>query len=483
MQSQKKYLIIVPHPDDEINVAGQLIYQLAKSNSEVYVLYTTNGDYCIDQGQRLKEAINALNLLGVNEDNIIFMGYGDDWKGKKHIYNMKDELVIESMGGHKQTYGLKTHQDYRFIKSGYHHEYTRKNYKQDMMDVILDILADVLLAVDFDWHPDHRSTSLMFEEVMGEILKTNNDYKPVVLKKFAYACAWNGSKDYYKTPKKATCLPPRGLVNDKRFELDIPAYSWDSRIRFGAPKETQTRMIKENIIYKAAQEHKTQYARFRIDRICNTDIIYWLRKTNSLSYQAKIAVSSGNPTFLNDFKLVDCPNIKTKQKGIKIFGDCVWVPDKTDKKKIVNFSFEKNVKVSCLSLYENFNLESHIENGIILFDNGFLVETGPLNNFGMETIVEFTTQYGIKSLSFQIAEFVGDSPGLTEVEIYDRREKLDLGFISKVYSPGESTNIEADIRYSFAAFIEQSFFEIEQFFMRVKGRIIRDFVRILKVLA
>lgn len=341
MQLQKKYLVIVPHPDDEINVAGQLIYQLTKSYNEVHVLFTTNGDYYSYQGkQRLKEAINALNILGVEEENIIFMGYGDDWKGETHIYNSKNDAIVESMGGRKQTYGLEAHQDYRFIKSGYHHDYTRKNYKQDMMDVILDLLADVIVVVDFDWHPDHRSTSLVFEEVMGEILKTNNDYKPAVLKKFAYAGVWDGPKDYYETPPKATCLPPKRLVNDRRFELDVPAYSWNNRIRFETPKETQILMIKDNIIYKAAKEHKSQCVRFRIDRICNADIIYWLRKTKSLSYQAKIAVSSGSSTFLNDFKLVDCPDVRAKQIGVKVFGDCVWVPNKSDQAKTAIFFSE-----------------------------------------------------------------------------------------------------------------------------------------------
>ncbi len=104
-----------------------------------------------------------------------------------------------------------------------------------MMDVILDLLVDVLVVVDFDYHPDHRSTSLMFEEVMGEILKTKNDYRPVVLIKFAYTGVWDGPKDYYKTPREVTCLPPKELVNDNRFELDVPAYSWNNRIRFEAP--------------------------------------------------------------------------------------------------------------------------------------------------------------------------------------------------------------------------------------------------------
>ncbi len=91
-------------------------------------------------------------------------------------------------------------------------------------------------------------------------------------------------------------------------------------------------------------------------------------------------------------------------------------------------------------------------------------------------IVKFNTQYDIKSLSFQITEFVGDSPGLTEIEIYERRENVNLDFISQAYTSGESIKPNADIRYHFAFFIEQCSFEIERFFMRSKGKIVRDII-------
>lgn len=470
MFKPNKYLIIVPHPDDEINVAGQLIRQLIPSHRQVYVLFTTNGDYEYDGKLRIREAISALGVLGVNEENIIFMGYGDDWKSEVHLYNAPDDETLFSVGNYDRTYGLETHPDYRFLVSGYHHEYTRQNYKQDMRDVILDLLADVLVVVDFDSHPDHRCASLMFEEVMGEILKTRDDYKPVVLKKFAYAGVWQGPKDYYMNPKKETCLSEQGPVGDQS-EFGIVTYSWDNRIRFEAPSETQTLLIKNNIIYKAAKEHKTQEARFVVNRICNADIVYWLRKTNSLSYRATVRVSSGEACYLNDFKLIDCPDVGTTKTGLGILGDCTWIPDKADKEKAAYFYFSKPINVSCLSLYESFNPSDHITNGIIGFDNGFRVETGPLNQMGMETIIEFGMQYGVRYLSFQITAFEGENPGLTEIEIYERREKNDLSHIAKLYSPNRTGGVKANIFDHIAVFAERCCFKFESRFSKMKRSI------------
>lgn len=37
--------MIVPHQDDEINVARTFIYDMVKKNIEVYIIYTKNGDH------------------------------------------------------------------------------------------------------------------------------------------------------------------------------------------------------------------------------------------------------------------------------------------------------------------------------------------------------------------------------------------------------------------------------------------------------
>jgi LmbE family N-acetylglucosaminyl deacetylase len=89
-------LIIAPHPDDEINLAGQMIVNLRKKNTKVYVLYTTNGDaeYKI-QNKRISEAINALKVLEVPKENIIFLGYANEWNADEHIYDAPDNQNLE----------------------------------------------------------------------------------------------------------------------------------------------------------------------------------------------------------------------------------------------------------------------------------------------------------------------------------------------------------------------------------------------------
>lgn len=76
----KNVMIIVPHEDDDINLAGGIIEKYIKEGSEVRVVFTTNGDYSRLGELRLEEAINVLAQMGLHEENIFFLGYGDQWR-------------------------------------------------------------------------------------------------------------------------------------------------------------------------------------------------------------------------------------------------------------------------------------------------------------------------------------------------------------------------------------------------------------------
>ena len=73
----KKILIIIPHQDDEIHLAGNLIASL-KDTRNIYVAYTTSGDYAYNASVRYKEAIKSLWKLGkIKKENIFFLAYPD----------------------------------------------------------------------------------------------------------------------------------------------------------------------------------------------------------------------------------------------------------------------------------------------------------------------------------------------------------------------------------------------------------------------
>lgn len=426
--SNKKVMVIAPHQDDEINIAGATINNFVQNGSEVIVVFTTNGDFLGKGEIRINEAINAMKRLGVDEDNVVFLGYGDQWDTDyKHIYHAPGDEIIESNIGNTETYGIKEKEDFRKMISNTSSEYTRDNYKMDVKDVILEYLPEMIFAVDFDAHPDHRTTSLIFEEVMGEILKKNQEYNPLVFKGFAYNTAWNAEGDFYSYNLESTLLPAGEAIDNVTYELDIPNYNWEDRVRFPVNKNMLGYTKRSNLLYKALKEHDSQLAYTRMVNIANSDQVFWKRNTGSIAYDGLIEVSSGEPKYLTDFKLVDSSDITVRKPSI--FEKCVWVPESEDKEKTVRVTFNKPSDISSLSLYDNFSLEDNIIKGRIAFSDGSEVIVDKFNKNGSETKVDFPVKDDIEYVEFQIIEFEGDEPGLCELEIFNHADALDTQYI------------------------------------------------------
>ncbi|MEI8062781.1 MAG: PIG-L family deacetylase [Verrucomicrobiota bacterium] len=97
-QANDRIAIIAPHPDDEVLATSGLIQQAVAAGAQVKVIYLTNGDHNQDNfrqfdrrknlapttilglgEQRRNEALAAMQLLGLTENDLTFLGYPDWW--------------------------------------------------------------------------------------------------------------------------------------------------------------------------------------------------------------------------------------------------------------------------------------------------------------------------------------------------------------------------------------------------------------------
>ena len=363
MWTNKEIMVIVPHQDDEINLAGATIKRLIDNGNNVKVVFATNGDFKGLGTKRIKEAIEAVRILGVNSENVIFLGYGDQWEGiKKHIYNSDDNKIISSYIGKNETYGTDKYLDFRSSISGEPSSYTRGNYKNDMKDVIEMYFPDIIFAIDFDSHADHKSTSLIFEEAFCEVLRENKEYNPKVFKGFAYKTAWKAKDDFYGFNLESTLIPEKDSLINKNYDLDVPQYLWSERVRLPVAKEALSYTQNSNLVNKSLKAHKTQKASRRTVNIVNSDKVFWERETSSITYEAEVIASSGEFKYINDFKLIDSSNVN----DIKLIDECVWIPDNEDNDKSFRINFASAKDIEKLVIYDNFSLEDNIldERGI-----------------------------------------------------------------------------------------------------------------------
>lgn len=414
--SNHKVMVIVPHQDDDINLLGSNINQYIAKGSDIYVVFTTNGDYYDNAEIRYNEAINHYKNLGVPEKNIIFLGYGDTWdENGPHIYNANPGEIVKSHNGKVKTYGTKTHPSYNGEK-----DYTAENYFKDLKNVILEHKPDVIFCNDFDYHEDHRATSMAFEKVMGNILKENKSYKPTVYKGYAYSASWWAPEDFYSL----NSLSVKNMYNEPEKHHLFEIYDWNKRVRIPVIGSDLSRTIFGTEEYKELQDYESQNATEHIFGICSSDEVFWKRRTDSLGLNSNIKVSSGNASFLNDFMLLESTDVSDYEH--EPF-DGVWIPE--DDKKEAVFELESTTYINEIVLYDNPSLDDNVLDASIIFDDGTKIKTGELNKKGIATSVPVNKD-NVSSFTIKIEKTEGKSAGLTEVEAFDGEEIFEGSFIS-----------------------------------------------------
>lgn len=395
----KRVLIVVPHPDDEINVAGTVIDQLKKSNVEIYVLMCTYGDYYPKAAQkRFAEMKRAAALIGIPFKNYIFLGFGDGWKGEC-LYFAADRAC--SHAGKTETYSLNEEAvDFSYAKNGCHVPYNRDSYKKSVMSVIMDIKPDLIIGVDVDDHDDHKICSLMLDEAIGEIIKCDPEYRPLVLKKFAYMSVWNGKNDYFSAIPVES-LGPENTQNDSA----CYPYLWDDRMCVKVSENLLRLDYWNNPVYKALNSYKTQYGKIFFQKIVNSDATYWYRSVNSLSYKAKVSASSGEVSALNDFCIADVKICgKSSRKSWKPSDETPWI------------QYTWNEIVSAKKIYMYLRPQDCAAQTVHIFCD----ETELMDVYitGNENTVKIDLPSGTEMSSLRLSFENGDV-AVTELEVYD----------------------------------------------------------------
>lgn len=270
-------MIIIPHEDDEINLAGSFIYSLTKSdNKDIYVVFLTNGDF---RGKdiglvRINEAVNSCKKLGVDEKKIIFLGYPDTAPGvENNIFSFEEGF---SFNGISETYGNEKYPDYHYIKHGEHAAYGMKNMRGDLEELLLEYKPEFIFYNDNDYHPMHRVLSMTLDAVINKIFREDESYRPWVYKGLSYDLSWLAPEDYtvYNLKSSKTKQDVKTLSN--------PYVSLNDLIRFPVSSEIAKGMICDNPIFKASRCHKSQMSAYLVNRCINSDICFYRKRFDNI---------------------------------------------------------------------------------------------------------------------------------------------------------------------------------------------------------
>lgn len=410
----RNVLVVAPHEDDELNIAGGVIEEYLRYGSQVTLLFTTNGDYLGKGEQRLKEARRVAGMLGVPEDHLIFLGYGDQLEADGvHIYNAPEDLALVSQAGLSETYGLPDHPAFRDGIS-----YTRRHLYEDLRDAVLQLRPDVIFCSSYEDHSDHCAAALLLEEAMAEILSTVPDYRPLLLETPCYLTAYYAPDDFFSENIPSTLNPFGGP-----FYATAPVLEWDARLRLPVSTDTLARSLFGSSTFWQLRRYKSQGAVQNAENIISGDRVFWQRDTSSLSYTAQVTVSSGDGEKLNDFKLLDTAALWSDSPW-----EGTWVPEPGDTERTVQLLLPQEAALTELRLYDNPSPEDNVLNVLVRLDSGETLETGALNPNGSATVVQLSGR-PVRRIELQLTDTEGAQAGLTEAELYEGRQDWGTDFL------------------------------------------------------
>lgn len=165
-------LIIAPHQDDEILAACLLIRTRICAGDDIFIAFATNGDR---QGReagarRYWESLRALQLLGVKEEHIFYLGYGDTGMRLEHsfLYRLFYESGRTPISTNisSQTYHPAGRPTLHYTCTGQEADYCRSSFLGDLSR-LLDICHAQLVVLPsvLDQHGDHRACFLFMDEL------------------------------------------------------------------------------------------------------------------------------------------------------------------------------------------------------------------------------------------------------------------------------------------------------------------------------
>ena len=312
-------LILAPHQDDELNIAGLLLDQMKAAGMNITVCFATNGDYSGNEKNRLNEAKTVAEIFG--GWNIVYLGYGDIGYEGSLLNAADDDVVAASPAGFSETHGVGDIQDFHFVQHGEHNLYTRKNLLLDIKEVLLSVQADLVFCVDADNHPDHVLLSALFDKAMCEIAQAT-DYHPLVLKKFAYLGTWYGIDDFFVRPTNPTeCLSCGGEHETRK---DCKPYDWNNRIRLAVNPNLYTLRFWKSLLFKAYKCYKSQNGIAFFPRVANADAVYWFFDTKNGEYKqsSEFPIEETPFAFYKEHKTVrskQCHFFKSLYKSYRLF--------------------------------------------------------------------------------------------------------------------------------------------------------------------
>ena len=428
LYARGRVLVMVPHQDDDTNLMAGLTEELIRAGSEVYIVFATNGDRrgVKNAPKRVREVLKMADFYGIPHDHIYYLGYADAWQPEtRDLYNAGEDEAMVGYSGATETWAPD---GVTLLRSG--RSYTKRHWREDMAEVIRRIRPDMMVCVDHDRHPGHRSVSCLFEEALAEVLRTEPDYRPFVLKGFAYRPCWRAPKDFYESENlRSSRVVQDGDLKapgdcDGRMD-EVSYFSWEQRLRWPVSSRGLTHYMCGNSMYEAFQCYKFQHPTY--PSLPNGDKVMWWRPTGNLLLRATSKADSGNASQAHDFKVVDSADIVAT---IPRPFDNGWCPD--TRVGCIEFTLAEPKRIEEIWLYDHPDPANRVLSGRIILSRGKEIPLPPLPAGGEPLVLRTDCSELQTGFRIEITQSAGPRAGLAEVEAYESTPVSPVSLVKAV---------------------------------------------------
>lgn len=223
IQAGQRLLVVAPHPDDEILAAGGLMQNVLGNGGQVEVVIVTNGDgqflsplldhplstpravnYVNFGKRRQDETLAAMEKIGIDPSQVIFLGYPDGRLGELWTKDWPD--VAPAIAPYTRATSSPYQNTYNPQSS-----YRGGDLFNDLLAILINFQPDIIIVPHpEDTHSDHSTASDFTRFAIATYMSSDNQPNPKIL---AYLVHYMG----YPVPRGDQAgrelLPPAALAN------------------------------------------------------------------------------------------------------------------------------------------------------------------------------------------------------------------------------------------------------------------------------
>src|SRR5882672_3220319 len=394
----KTILVFAPHPDDEALIAAGRIRTAVLAGDTVKIVVVTAGDSAggVDEAaRRAGESVAAAQLLGLTEQDVIFLGYPE--LGLLQIYNAASPTDgITSKAGQTQTYGnrglggMDFHR-YRFGSPG---PYNRVTMEQDIRTLLNDYQPDeVYTASHFDTHPDHLVTALLVTEALVSLKRSGT----ALSTKLYQGIVWPPTADNWPEAGAGGC-PPNVPFSPLQMQTQL---EWKRTLRAVVAGDLKCQVI--DAYPSQVTTHLLSFAR--------KDEFFWLSDFGvNLAITAQVSASSE-------------ASANSRMKAVDGFADGAphdasreWVSASQLSGAWIQLDWSAPVSVAQVNLYDRPDRGENVLAGTLSFSDGTSIAVGALPPDGKLLPVTFAPKT-VSWVRFTIDQATGTAAGLSEIQV------------------------------------------------------------------